>query len=95
MGDNQAHRAEQLSTLFAATAEAHHRYEEETGQPDPDWPRWYASYLLDNGLGGQLGKELSVDEVRRLLAQADESHRANDPGTQWQDYYARYLLENT
>ena len=26
---------------------AHGKYEEETGQPDPDWPDWYARYLAD------------------------------------------------
>ena len=32
---------------------AHGKYEEETGQPDPDWPEWYARYLADEaGQGG-------------------------------------------
>ncbi len=26
---------------------AHGKYEEETGQPDPDWPDWYARYMVD------------------------------------------------
>jgi hypothetical protein len=25
----------------------HGKYEEETGQPDPDWPDWYARYIVD------------------------------------------------
>jgi catechol 2,3-dioxygenase-like lactoylglutathione lyase family enzyme len=26
---------------------AHGKYEEETGQSDPDWPDWYAKYMVD------------------------------------------------
>ena len=26
---------------------AHGKYEEETGRADPDWPDWYARYMVD------------------------------------------------
>jgi catechol 2,3-dioxygenase-like lactoylglutathione lyase family enzyme len=26
---------------------AHGKHEEETGKPDPDWPTWYAQYMVD------------------------------------------------
>jgi len=28
-------------------AAAHGKHEEETGQPDPEWPTWYAQYMWD------------------------------------------------
>ena len=36
-------------------ADAHGRHEEEIGHPDPDWPDWYAQYMMDelSGLSGQ------------------------------------------
>jgi hypothetical protein len=30
---------------------AHGRHEEEIGHPDPDWPDWYALYMLDEQSG--------------------------------------------
>jgi hypothetical protein len=33
-----------LDALRRAAA-AHHLHEQETGRPDPDWPRWYAEYM--------------------------------------------------
>jgi catechol 2,3-dioxygenase-like lactoylglutathione lyase family enzyme len=30
---------------------AHGKYEQETGQPDPNWPDWYARYMLDEQIG--------------------------------------------
>ncbi|WP_157996016.1 hypothetical protein [Thermomonospora amylolytica] len=38
--------AELAAALRRAEA-AHGRYEEETGQADPDWPEWYAQYMVD------------------------------------------------
>jgi hypothetical protein len=35
-----------LAALLREAASAHHRYEETLGAPDPDWPTWYAKYLL-------------------------------------------------
>jgi hypothetical protein len=34
-----------LAEAFRRAADAHHRYEEQLGHPDPDWPNWYAEYL--------------------------------------------------
>ncbi len=39
-------RLEVADALRRAEA-AHGKYEEETGQPDPDLPDWYARYLAD------------------------------------------------
>jgi catechol 2,3-dioxygenase-like lactoylglutathione lyase family enzyme len=31
------------------------KYEEETGQPDPDWPGWYTQYLANETAGQDAG----------------------------------------
>jgi hypothetical protein len=38
--------AELAAALRRAEA-AHGKHEEEIGQPDPDWPDWYAQYMVD------------------------------------------------
>jgi hypothetical protein len=44
-----------LATALRRAAEAHGRHQEEIGHPDPDWPNWYALYMVDgqSGLSGQ------------------------------------------
>lgn len=36
----------QLIQLLEKAAEAHHKHEQETGQPDKNWPEWYAQYIF-------------------------------------------------
>lgn len=38
---------EELAELLRDARRAHHDYEQSTGEPDDDWPSWYAEYLLD------------------------------------------------
>lgn len=37
---------EELVELLEQAAEAHHVYEEERGETDDTWPRWYATYIF-------------------------------------------------
>ncbi|WP_154755358.1 VOC family protein [Amycolatopsis pithecellobii] len=36
-----------LAAALRRAEAAHGKYEEETGQADPDWPDWYAQYMVD------------------------------------------------
>jgi hypothetical protein len=36
-----------LAGALRRAAEAHGRHEKEIGHPDPDWPDWYALYMVD------------------------------------------------
>ncbi|MEU4223040.1 hypothetical protein AB0F17_01990 [Nonomuraea sp. NPDC026600] len=45
-----ASTAELAAALRRAEA-AHGKHEEEIGQPDPDWPDWYAQYMVDEQTG--------------------------------------------
>jgi hypothetical protein len=38
---------DQLEALLRNAEAAHGKYEESLGHPDPNWPRWYAEYILD------------------------------------------------
>jgi hypothetical protein len=37
--------ARDLEAALKRAAEAHGKHEEEIGEPDPDWPIWYAEYM--------------------------------------------------
>jgi hypothetical protein len=43
--------AADLAAALRRAADAHGRHEEETGQPDPDWPDWYAQYMVQEQAG--------------------------------------------
>ena len=48
---------ESVSDLAAAlkrAAEAHGEHEQRTGQDDPDWPDWYALYMVRERAGEEL-----------------------------------------
>ncbi|WP_214318099.1 hypothetical protein [Nonomuraea sediminis] len=38
--------AADLAEALRRAEAAHGRYEEQLGHPDPDWPTWYAQYML-------------------------------------------------
>ena len=39
--------AAELTAALRRAEEAHGRHEAEIGHPDPDWPEWYAQYMVD------------------------------------------------
>jgi hypothetical protein len=43
--------AADLAAALRRAEAAHGRHEQETGQPDPDWPAWYAQYMVDEQAG--------------------------------------------
>jgi len=46
--------ANDLASAFRRAAAAHGQHEARTGQPDPDWPDWYAEYMVREQSGGEL-----------------------------------------
>jgi hypothetical protein len=43
-----------LATALRRAAAAHADHEERTGQEDPDWPDWYALYMVRERAGEEL-----------------------------------------
>jgi Putative prokaryotic signal transducing protein len=54
--------ASDLARALQRAADAHHRHQEQTGRPDPDWPYWYAHYLERE----QAGRERAPTAPDRL-----------------------------
>jgi hypothetical protein len=46
--------AADLAAALRRAAAAHGRHEEQTGQPHPDWPDWYAEYMVREQAGEEL-----------------------------------------
>jgi len=46
--------AADLAAALRPAAAGHGRHEERTGQPDPDWPDWYAEYMVREQAGEEL-----------------------------------------
>jgi hypothetical protein len=38
---------EELARLLREAEQAHGEYEHQLGQSDPDWPSWYAGWIID------------------------------------------------
>ena len=43
--------AAELADALRRAAAAHGKHEAETGEPDPDWPDWYAQHMVDEAQG--------------------------------------------
>ena len=43
--------APDLAEALRRAAAAHGRHEEEIGHADPDWPEWYAEYMVQERMG--------------------------------------------
>jgi hypothetical protein len=59
--------AEQLAEELRAAEAAHGEYERELGHADPDWPTWYASFIVER-LNQPRGIGLDAEDLRVLEA---------------------------
>jgi len=59
--------AEELASELRAAKAAHAVYEEELGHADPDWPAWYATFIVDR-LDQPRGIGLDAEDLRILEA---------------------------
>jgi hypothetical protein len=47
--------AADLAGALRRAAAAHGQHEQEIGHADPDWPDWYARYMVDGKAGHRAG----------------------------------------
>ena len=88
-------RIDGLSGLLGEAEAAHGVFEttELNGIYDQDWPRWYAGYAVDHGIGEMLGHPIPADELGRFLAGswAEYGNREPKPTDPWATYAARRI----
>jgi len=95
-GDSTADdRIEAIRDLLAETGAAHGRYEEGElgGVYDQAWPRWYAGYAVDHGIGDLIGHPVTADELAAYFASTNAEFEAIQPKPTepWAAYTARRI----
>jgi hypothetical protein len=81
---------DELANLLNDTAEAHHKAFAATQGEDPDWPIWYADYLLDK-MRQMLNAKFTKSELIYLLVLADKENTSVAPGAYWPKFYANFI----
>jgi hypothetical protein len=74
-------RVAAVGTLLTE-AEAAHGVHETTvlgGVYDQDWPRWYAAYAVEHGIGELVGHPVTVDRLGSFLASTFDEFKGADP----------------
>jgi hypothetical protein len=88
-------RVAAVAALLAETEAAHGQYEttELNGVYDAEWPRWYAGYAVDHGIGAILGRSISADELAQALGTAWAEYERSEPrpAESWTAFIARRL----
>jgi hypothetical protein len=87
-----ADRIEAIAALLVQAEGAHGVYEstELGGVYDQDWPRWYAAYAVEHGIGTLVGHDLTVDELAAFLATSYDDYQRIEPSPAepWVSYIA-------
>jgi hypothetical protein len=90
-------RTSAIEALLLETEAAHGAYEtaELKGEYDAGWPRWYAQYAVDHGIGRHVGRDVDADELASFLATAWEEYGtvgAESAGP-WSGFIARRIAD--
>ncbi len=87
----------QITDLIVKTSWAHHEYQETVlnGVYNVNWAPWYASYLIENGLGELLGYNIDKETLTKFLVDVDKKYQLEKPNQKWPVYYALQLAELT
>lgn len=70
---------DELANLLNETAEAHHEAFAATEGEDPDWPIWYADYLIEK-MRQMLNAKFTKSELIYLLVSAEKKNGVVAPG---------------
>jgi len=85
-------RVASVEALFVRAQEAHHEFEatELNGVYDDEWPRWYAEYAVENGLGRLVGHAIASDRLGQFLADSYAEFEVAEPkpSEPWPAYIA-------
>jgi len=83
-----------LTNLFKQVGDAHHHAFADVNGDDPDWPEWYATYLIEK-IPAVIGRDLPKADLEDLLRQAHQSYERITPNIPWQEFYAEFFIETT
>lgn len=89
---NETSLATRLEELFRETGHAHHQAFIDTDGYDPDWPIWYAEYMLER-LRRLLDAGFTKSELAYLLIRVANEQPLEAPGADWARYYAKFFIQ--
>jgi hypothetical protein len=74
-------RTEAVSALLSKTEQAHGTFEttELNGVYDQEWPRWYAVYAVEHGIGALVGHLVTIDRLAEFLASTFAEFKQIEP----------------
>ena len=82
---------EEWTALLSQVGPAHHRAFSSTDGEDPDWPTWYAAWLLERL--PEPTPEVDEAQLTALLAAAADTHKTSGSEEDWPGFYARFITE--
>jgi hypothetical protein len=82
---------DELANLLNETAEAHHEAFAATEGEDPEWPIWYADYLIEK-MRQMLKAKFTKSELIYLLVSAEKKNGVVAPGAYWPRFYANFII---
>jgi hypothetical protein len=91
MNNSKDKLTEELANVLNETAEAHHKAFAASDGEDPEWPIWYADYLLDR-MRIMLNSKFTKSELIYILVSADKEKELVAPGAYWPSFYANFLV---
>ncbi|MBT8197192.1 MAG: hypothetical protein KJP12_06940 [Acidimicrobiia bacterium] len=77
-----------LADLLKAAGKAHHEAFISTDGADPEWPLWYADFLVGR-IGEHLERSVTKSELVYLLVAADRASAGGE--APWPEIYADFL----
>ena len=88
-------RTTAVEALLVRTAQAHGVFEESElqGLYDQEWPRWYATYAVEHGMGALIGGGITIDRLAEFLATSNVEFEKTAPELRepWATYTARRI----
>jgi hypothetical protein len=81
-----------LVAFLTETSEAHVQAFADMGGEDPEWPMWYADYMIEK-LRELLHAPLTRSELICVLLNLSRLQPVEAPDMPWQAYYADYMIE--
>lgn len=92
MGDEPSDRVNRLAVILERAHHVHAVVTEKTGGVDPDWPLFYAWWLLTwSELPEALGRPMSMSALAVDLVRLDEAYRAGPEDVPWPAAYTASL----
>src|SRR5687767_13039624 len=86
-------RTTAVEALLVQAAQAHGVFEESElqGVYDQEWPRWYATYAVEHGMGALIGGGITIDRLTEFLTTSNVEFEKTAPELRepWATYTAR------